>query len=55
MGIKNLNLVFNVSLCWELGRNQGVGVEKRFGLGRLLPCIDIWMGWAGVKGLVWEH
>ncbi|RHZ70796.1 hypothetical protein Glove_267g43 [Diversispora epigaea] len=25
---------FNISLCWELGRNQGVGVEKRFGLGR---------------------
>ncbi|RHZ85054.1 hypothetical protein Glove_71g141 [Diversispora epigaea] len=29
-------------MCWELGRNQGVGVEKRIGFcERLLPCIDI--------------
>ncbi|RHZ57256.1 hypothetical protein Glove_391g12 [Diversispora epigaea] len=34
-------------MCWELGRNQGVGVEKRIGFcERLLPCIDIqwWVG-----------
>ncbi|RHZ87517.1 hypothetical protein Glove_33g248 [Diversispora epigaea] len=43
-----------VGICRAVGRNQGVGVEKRIGFSFALYRYPV-VGWAYGKGLVWEH